>query len=347
MFQRLVGCVWTALLLLACCSMQFAIAQEKTEDAKDKDESATPAVLQYIAPKQIEMLIGVRLAPADKNMVSTIVTTVFPTAWPEQKVEIVEVAIPPAFKHGFRDLPGGNKQLLLQAALLPAGSTIEATIKVRVEKSHTVGPTETDQFVRPKRPSRELKNFLGNSPYIETTSSEVKKVVREIDAQKPETEWKRVEMMYDWVRDNIAYTRGDLKSVKQAIKDKTGDCEEMTSAFVALCRAGDVPARCVWIPGHCYPEFYLEDADGNGFWFPCQAAGTRNFGSMPEYLPILQKGDRFKVPEDKELLRYLNDFVKSQELYAQGAPTPKVEFIRTLLGDAAKLPAPDQGAEKQ
>ena len=325
-----------------------AFGQGTKDDAQDKSETTAVApALQYVAPKQIEMLVGVRLSPADLNMTSTIITTVFPAAWPEQTVEVVEVGIPPVFQHGFRDLPGGNKQLLLQAAFLPARSTIEATIKVRVEKSHTVGPTETDQFVRPKRPGRDLKNFLGNSPFIETTSTEVKKIVREIDAKEPETEWKRVEMMYDWVRDNIVYTRGDLKSVKQAIKDKTGDCEEMTSTFVALCRAADVPARCVWIPNHCYPEFYLEDSEGNGYWFPCQAAGTRNFGSMPEYLPILQKGDRFKVPEDKDLLRYLNDFVKSQERYPQGAAKPKAEFIRKLLGDAANLPAPDQGAEKR
>ena len=52
----------------------------------------------------------------------------------------------------------------------------------------------------------------------------------------------------------------------------------------------------VWVPGHCYPEFYLEDAEGRGHWIPCQAAGTRAFGSMPEHRPILQKGDNFRVP---------------------------------------------------
>lgn len=348
MFKLLTIRLCAAVVSWACLSTLVTIAQDAEDEPGDKANATEPTPpLQYVAPKQIEMLIGVRLSPANLNMVSTIVTTVFPTEWPEQKVEVVEVSVPPAFQHGFRDLPGGNRQLLLKAAFLPANSTVEATIKVRVEKSHTVGPSETDQFVRPKRPGRELKNFLGNSPYIETTGTEVKKIVREIDAKEPETEWKRVEMMYDWVRDNIVYTRGDLKTVKQSIKDKTGDCEEMTSTFVALCRAGNVPARCVWIPNHCYPEFFLEDAEGNGYWFPCQAAGTRNFGSMPEYLPILQKGDRFKVPEDKDLLRYLNDFVSSEERYPQGATKPKPEFIRKLLGDAANLPAPDAGAEKR
>ena len=348
MFKLLTVRIFAAIVLLDCFHVSVGCAQDAKDNPQEKaDKAEAIQPLQYVAPKQIEMLIGVRLSPADLNMVSTIVTTVFPAEWPEQKVEVVEVSVPPAFQHGFRDLPGGNKQLLLQAAVLPARSTVEATIKVRVEKSQIVGPTETDQFVRPKRPGRDVKNYLGNSPFIEATSTEVKKIVREIDAKEPETEWKRIEMLYDWVRDKIVYTRGDLKSVKQAIKDKTGDCEEMTSTFVALCRAADVPARCVWIPGHCYPEFYLEDAEGNGYWFPCQAAGTRNFGSMPDHLPILQKGDRFKVPEDKDLLRYLNDFVKSEERYPLGAAKPKVEFIRTLLGDAAKLPPPDQGAEKR
>ena len=146
-------------------------------------------------------------------------------------------------------------------------------------------------------------------------------------------------MLYDWVRDNIAYERGELKTVREALRDRTGDCEEMTSTFVALCRAARVPARCVWIPNHCYPEFYMEDENGNGCWFPCQVAGTRNFGSMPEYLPILQKGDRFKVPEKPELQRYLADFLSAQKV--TGRQQPQVEFIRQLLGDAANLRAPD------
>ena len=65
----------------------------------------------------------------------------------------------------------------------------------------------------------------------------------------------------------------------------------MSSLFVAICRADGIPARLVRVPGHCYPEFYLLDRDGKGRWFPCQAAGTRAFGGMPDPRPILQKGD--------------------------------------------------------
>src|SRR5690606_6506387 len=187
------------------------------------------------------------------------------------------------------------------------------TVRVRIQKSHTVGPDDTTGLQVPRRLPREIKGYLGNSPYIEADSSEIRKIVREVDASEPLTDWKRVELLYDWVRDNIVYENGELKTVREALRDRTGDCEEMTSVFVALCRAARIPARVVWIPNHCYPEFYLADESGQGHWFPCQVAGTRNFGSMPEYLPILQKGDRFKVPEKSELQRYLADYLNSKK----------------------------------
>ncbi|MEZ6075253.1 MAG: hypothetical protein R3C56_06125 [Pirellulaceae bacterium] len=105
------------------------------------------------------------------------------------------------------------------------------------------------------------------------------------------------------------------------------------------CAAPLACRRCVWVPNHCYPEFYLEDEQGEGHWFPCQVAGTRNFGSMPDYLPILQKGDRFKVPEKSEVQRYIADYLSSKKVL--GRNDPQVEFIRQMLGDAVNLRAPD------
>ncbi len=113
------------------------------------------------------------------------------------------------------------------------------------------------------------------------------------------------------------------------LNDKTGDCEELTSLFIALCRASKIPARTVWVPEHCYPEFYLVDDDGKGHWFPCQAAGTRCFGGIPELRPILQKGDNFKDPErPRERQRYVSEFLKG----SGGAGKPTVKFIRQVVG---------------
>ncbi|MBX3419943.1 MAG: transglutaminase domain-containing protein [Pirellulaceae bacterium] len=305
--------------------------------------AAIESPLKYVAPKTFEMVIGVRITASEGSLFETSAQTVFPTDWPEQTVEVLDIHVPRGMQHSFRDLPGGNRQWLLVAPLIQAPQPVEATIKVRFTKSQIAGPEETAELVAPKRPDKTIRQFLLPSPQIDPNLGEIKKIVKQIDSQQPSTDWRRVEQLYDWVRDNIVYTEGDLKTLAKALRERKGDCEEMTGIFVALCRAARVPARCVWIPNHCYPEFYLEASDGRGYWFPCQVAGTRAFGSMPDYLPILQKGDRFKIPERPETLRYLSDYLTSKKVTSKR--DPKVEFIRQLLGDAANLPAPDQAGQ--
>ena len=91
-----------------------------------------------------------------------------------------------------------------------------------------------------------------------------------------------------------------------------------------MCRSQKIPARTVFVQGHCYAEFYLEDDEGQGHWFPCLPAGGRPFGSIDEVRPILQKGDNFKNPENtKEKLRYVREY-----FHASGrGGSPKVKFI--------------------
>lgn len=314
---------------------------QRKKPAKDADAAPAVEMLEFTNPRVIEMQIGLRVTAGDGALSYMTATTVFPMEWPEQKVEILETSFPPTVKHSFRDLPGNNRQLVMNADLVPAGQVTECSIKVRVTKSHIVGPTDTSTLVIPKKLPKDIKLFMDESPYIDAGSSQVKAIARKIAEEKPENAWAHVKLIYDWVRENVKYTRGDMKDCLQTLKDKTGDCEEMTSLFVALCRASRIPARCVWIPGHCYPEFYLEDGDEHGFWFPCQAAGSESFGSMADHLPILQKGDRFVVPEKKmEKQRYLADYLTSKKLVGQ--QKPKVEFIRQLLGDAANLKTNDE-----
>ena len=336
---------WVMPALIGLCVTSLlanpALAQRKKSDKTAADSEPAVAMLDYTNPREIEMLIGLRIIARDGALSYMTATTVFPTEWPEQKVEILETSFPANVQHAFRDLPGNNRQLLMSAELVPALQTTEGTIKVRVTKSHIVAPVDPSILVIPKKLPKELKLFMDNSPYIDADNAQVKRIARDIAEQKPENAWAQVKLIYDWVREHITYTRGEMKDTLHTLKDKTGDCEEMTSLFVAICRASRVPARCVWIPGHCYPEFYLEDEDGHGFWFPCQAAGSESFGAMADHLPILQKGDRFIVPEKKmEKQRYLADYLTSKKLVGQ--QKPKVEFIRQLLGDAANLKTADE-----
>lgn len=233
--------------------------------------------------------------------------------WPEQTIEVVGNQMPDNVAWQFRDLPAGAKQLMMRMNSLGPNNTLELVVQVKVLKSFINAPTDTSIFRIPKSSAKELKWYLGSSPYIDVDLSEIKRTAKKIEDSKPENTWRQVEMIYDWVRDTIEYRNGDVRQIKEALKDKQGDCEEMTGIFVALCRASDIPARCVWIPEHCYPEFYLEDQDGVGYWFPCQAAGERQFGQMHDYRPILQKGDRFKVPEEVAMQRYVSHFFSCKQ----------------------------------
>jgi hypothetical protein len=119
------------------------------------------------------------------------------------------------------------------------------------------------------------------------------------------------------------------KPALKALQDGKGDCHGISALFVAMCRTADVPARMVWVDGHQYAEFYLENADGKGHWYPVQSAGTRSFGEMPMPKVILQKGDNFRVPERRrERLRYASDYTL---LLAEPRFKPKVTYIREQL----------------
>jgi hypothetical protein len=172
-----------------------------------------------------------------------------------------------------------------------------------------------------------MRLFLGRSPYIDTRNRRIRSLALQLVKDK-ESAWDKVECLYDWVRDNVEYRDGPLKGATAALQDGYGDCEELSSLFIAMCRVNQIPARTVWVPGHCYPEFYLEDPQGTGHWIPCQAAGTRDFGSMPDHRPILQKGDNFQVPEKREAQRYVAEFLKVKTVRIG---KPEVKFVRQLL----------------
>ncbi len=252
-----------------------------------------------------------------------------PTEWPEQKVRIVSQNQDPGVTAWTtRELLGGARQVLLQMPHVTAGQTVELTFTIEIERSRILGPEDTSALRIPVRTSREMKLYFGNSPYIDASDSLIRKASQEIAAMDAESDWQRVENIYDYVRDHVEYTTSDLANASTALREGKGDCEGMTSLFIALCRNAKVPARMVWIPDHCYPEFYLEDESGKGTWFPCQAAGTRQFGRMDEYRPVLQKGDRFKVPEDKSPVRYVSEFFSCD---TAGKRNPSPNFVREQL----------------
>ena len=249
-----------------------------------------------------------------------------PADWPEQKVQVVAEDVSPDVRSlRYRTLPGGVKQMVVEIPDLPAGEKAQAIVTFSLERAAIVAPADTAALVIPAKPDRTLRGFLGTSPYIETRHPRIVKLAKSTGADL--SGWRKVEAIYDTVRDKVEYRNGELKGAARALADGWGDCEELTCLFIAMARAEGIPARTVWVEGHCYPEFYLVDAAGKGWWFPCQIAGTRAFGGMPDQLPILQKGDNFRDPDRPgQSLRYVSEFIRGSAV--DGGGSPRVTWIR-------------------
>lgn len=250
-----------------------------------------------------------------------------PVGWPEQKVRISEERHSPYARVSVKKMGKGGALMLVKIPSLPAGETAEIVTQFECESFTQKAPEDTSIFQKPevKELPKSMKIYLRPSELIESKHKSIVKLSKQLGTDASNA-WEEVEAVYDWVQANIKYENGNLKGALAALKDGTGDCEELSSLFIALCRAKGIPARIVWVPEHCYAEFYLTDENGNGYWFPCQPSGDKAFGEMPLQYVILQKGDNFSFPGDKKKYRYLPEQFKGN-----AKSTPNYQFVREIV----------------
>ena len=326
---RSISSLSLAILLTLSALSNDSFAQFKDESESDSQKSAGITLGQ----QQVQRYqLGVIIRAVGGPCAGLKGSLPMPMDWPEQTVKIVKEELSARnMRVTYRNKSGSMKQMFITIPRMKAGETAKALITVEISRSSILAPTETSGFSIPEKTDFSMRTYLRPSPYIESNHKRIRDLAYEVFASKSDaTDWEKVEAIYDDVRRRVEYKNGPLKGALQALKDGDGDCEELTSLFVAMCRANKIPARTVWIPGHCYPEFYLVDQQNKGHWFPCQAAGTRAFGEMPEHRPILQKGDNFPDPNNpRKRTRYLAEHLTGKSF--KGAGKPSVKFIRKQL----------------
>jgi hypothetical protein len=303
----------------------------------DEAASNDPTAPRYGEPQTIRFRVGAEITAANGACRGIIAMVTVPLECAEQKVTIVNEDFSPEVADvTYRPLPGGEvKQMLISVPRLEAGATARAILTAEVSTRPILPPEKTDDLKIPKKIPAKVRAYINPSPYIETNHQRVRSLSKEVMADIGESanDWTKIEAIYDAVLKKIDYVEGPDKGAVEALHDGQADCQGRSAVFIALCRANKIPARMVWVHGHCYPEFYLEHAAGEGHWYPCESAGTRAFGEMPLARTILQKGDNFRVPERKEKLRYASDFLIG--LPTPGGGKPKVKYIREIEAQSA------------
>lgn len=303
---------------------------EDAEDEKSEPDAKGGPVFSH--PTRAKYRIGLSLEARPNGECNDIFGSVpFPMNFPDQKVRIIEDQYSDHVQIRYRDLKEtGCRQLLVRIRTLYAGEKAEAVVTVEITRFDTAPPDNPETYFIPKSVPREIKLYLHESPYIEVTNNKLKKTAKNILFDDG-SDWKKVEKILRFVRDNVkykeAYKEKQIRGAMAALDTGEGDCEDMSALFIAICRLNGIPARTVRVPDHCWAEFYLEDKDKNGYWFPAQVAGNEPLGYLTDHRMILQKGDAFRVPESgREMNRYVRELFTGK--VKESGADPIHQFIR-------------------
>lgn len=311
---RVAGPIGFVCLLFVSLARPVAAFQDSETNAYASTQS-TRSVWEF----------GVKIK-AEGDVEKVVASFPLPIDWPEQSVAIQNVDKSAHFvKQSEKDLD--TAQLIVaQFGPMSPGEEAHLLITMTIDKRNIQAPTSTDLFRMAEKTRNKVRKYLLSSPQIESGDKAIRKLAEELDIDSSAPAWQQVESIFRWVRDNIEYRFEETnRSCLEALASREGDCGEMTALFIAICRARGIPARAVWIPQHTYPEFYLEDDQGNGHWFPCQVAGPYEFGGMTESFPILQKGDNFKLPGLPRARRFVQP-----TLSATGGPVRLESIMRRV-----------------
>ncbi|MDO4574781.1 MAG: transglutaminase-like domain-containing protein [Planctomycetia bacterium] len=254
------------------------------------------------------------------------VTLLVPQSWEGQRVSLVTQEVVPS---NIR-VTSGKGKLTAVISGLPAGETARVRFRYEVTAYSWKKPSKPSRYVRPdvKNLPMSIKAYTKPDPFIVSAAPEIRRLADETGADAS-CVWEELEEVYRQVREKVAYQKGPLKGVLAALREGSGDCEELSALFVAICRAKKIPARTVWVPleeipgeYHCYAEFYLENKKGRGYWFPCQPAGDTALGELPQRYVVLQKGEVKNVVRDAETQRNENrPFLPVQMSVTAGQPS--------------------------
>lgn len=238
--------------------------------------------ISYVKPAKYKIMHTVTVTNYDVNTLATLEMALpIPTKWPETSIRDVRYAKTGCFElsnlegpgqllRSFytSDLPMNGQNKSIKLSYLATVCEIR-TNKARLEKREYPSYTINDEY---KYYTRHELMVECNEPLIINVADEIK--------QKTKNPYQIAKLAYEYVVDNVEYTSPSPSwTAQECIKTKKGACGQQAALFVAICRAGGVPARPVagaWCAGddqwHCWAEFLLPEVG----WIPADpSVGAR------------------------------------------------------------------------
>lgn len=265
--------------------------------------SAYSEYISYLNPARYRIRHTATVTNYDVSSLSTLEMGLpIPTNWPEIAVRGVRYT-----KNGCSELtnvegPGRILRSYYDSNLPEAGETrtIRLTYIAVVKEIRTNKALLETREYPAYRVDEEYNYYTRSELMIECNDAAIRKAAYEIK-QKTSNPYKFAKLAYEYVTDNIVYTSpSPCWTAQECMKAKKGACGQQAALFVAICRAGGIPARPVagsWCTGdnqwHCWAEFMLP---GVG-WIPADpSVGSRGpkekeyyFGNLDNnHLPLMK-----------------------------------------------------------
>jgi len=282
--------------------------------------------------RDFEVSVGVRWK-SDGSVRNLMSSTVAPVQFPEQQISDCQIIKSDGCHAELIALTDSAGQLQVSAPRMERGQVIEAKAVYRMKLARFCPNYDKARFPVEQSVKEPIKSaFLGNSPGIRSDLNALDKILKTI-VSRHDHPWDKAHKFHAWVWENIEGKIGQYTSVRDALANRVGDCEERAGVFIALCRAAGIPARLVWVPNHSWAEFCLFDEEGIACWIPAHTAAYPWFGWTGAHELVLQKGDRVHMPGKDSIVRLVMDW------YSFKGRRPAIEFFGHVR------PVDDSGAD--
>jgi len=123
--------------------------------------------------------------------------------------------------------------------------------------------------------------------FIDPTNQKILTKANEIlDSVETSNSFLVAKELFIWLKEETTYERhtgnNDVQTSVYTLNSKSGDCDDLSFLYIALCRAIGIPARFIrgflveknTATPHAWLEIFVGGGIGNQGWIPIECAGT-------------------------------------------------------------------------